>query len=59
MNKAKVKQVLFDIFIKYQGIFFIIVLLDQVTKFIAIKHLQEPIEIFPWLQLKLQINFSF
>lgn len=63
MNKQKVKQLLFDIFIKYQGIFFLIILIDQVTKFIAIKHLQEPVEIFPWLQLKLQINsgvaFSF
>lgn len=63
MNKDKVKKILFDVFIKYQAIFFLIVLIDQITKLIAIKHLQEPIEIFSWLQLKLQINsgmaFSF
>lgn len=63
MNKDKVKKILFDVFIKYQGLFFIIVLVDQITKLIAIKHLQEPVKIFSWLQLRLQINsgvaFSF
>lgn len=63
MNKEMVKKVLFDIFIKYQGIFFLIILIDQITKLIAIKYLVNPVEIFPWLVLKLQINsgvaFSF
>lgn len=63
MNKEKVKKILFDIFIKYQGIFFLIVIVDQITKLLAIKYLQEPVKIFPWLQLRLQINsgvaFSF
>ena len=63
MNKEKVKKILFDVFIKYQGLFFLIVIVDQITKLLAIKYLQEPVKIFSWLQLRLQINsgvaFSF
>ena len=63
MNKEKVKKILFDVFIKYQGLFFLIVIIDQITKLLAIKYLQEPVKIFSWLQLRLQINsgvaFSF
>ena len=39
------------------------VIIDQITKLLAIKYLQEPVKIFSWLQLRLQINsgvaFSF
>ena len=63
MNKDKVRKILYDIFIKYQGLFVLIVLVDQITKLLAIKYLQDSITIFPWLKLKLQINsgvaFSF
>lgn len=63
MNKEKVKKILFDVFIKYQGLFFLIIIIDQVTKLLAIKYLQEPVKIFSWLELRLQINsgvaFSF
>ena len=61
--KRSAKTVLFDIFIKYQGLFVLIVLIDQITKLLAIKYLQDSVTIFSWLKLKLQINsgvaFSF
>ena len=63
MNKDKIKKNLFDVFIKYQGLFVLIVLVDQITKLLAIEYLQESVTIFSWLKLKLQINsgmaFSF
>ena len=50
-------------FIIFHALFVGLVLLDQLTKIIAIKYLQEPVIITSWLQLKLQINpgvaFSF
>ena len=47
----------------FSALFVGLVLLDQLTKIIAIKYLQDPIIITSWLLLKLQINpgvsFSF
>ena len=47
----------------FGALFVGLVLLDQLTKIIAVKYLQEPVIITSWLQLKLQIKpgvaFSF
>ncbi len=65
MNKEKVKKILYDIFIKYQGIVILLIAIDQISKALALKYLSEPVYVFgwQWLQLKLQINsgvaFSF
>lgn len=63
MKSEKVKKILYDIFIKYQGLVILLILLDQLTKLIALKFFQEPVKIFSWLYLKLQVNsgmaFSF
>ncbi len=65
MNKEKIKKILFDIFIKYQGLVILLIVIDQISKIIALNCLKEPVYIFgwQWLQFKLQINsgvaFSF
>lgn len=51
MNKKSVKSIIYDILVKYQGLFFLLVILDQVTKIIAKTYLQEPVVIFPWFHL--------
>ena len=56
-NKKKISQILYDIFFKYQALFFILIILDQITKLIAIKYLQTPIYIFGnWLSLSVTQN---
>lgn len=65
MEKKQIKKVLYNIFIKYQGLLILLLIIDQVTKALALNFLKEPVYIFgiSWLQLKLQINsgiaFSF
>ena len=44
MNSTKVKKVLYDIFIKYQGLLVILVLIDQLTKIWALNSLDTPFE---------------
>jgi len=58
MNSTKVKKVLYDIFIKYQGLLVILVLIDQLTKIWALNSLDTPIKIFnlDWLQFKFIFN---
>lgn len=63
MNKTK--DILYKIFIKYQGLVLLLIFLDQLSKRLALKYITSPIYIFnlQWLQLKVQINsgvaFSF
>ncbi len=65
MEKKQIKKVLYNIFIKYQGLLILLLIIDQVTKALALNFLKEPVYIFgiSWLQLRLQINsgiaFSF
>ena len=65
MNKAKIKTILYDIFIKYQGLFVLLVIIDQVTKLIVMSNMEvnESIKIFSWLYIKFVYNtgvaFSF
>ena len=58
MNKDKIKKVLYDIFIKYQGIIILLVIIDQITKIIALNYFKTPIKIFglDWLQFRLVFN---
>lgn len=58
MNSTKVKKVLYDIFIKYQGLLVILVLIDQLTKIWALNNLDKPINILgiDWLQFKFIFN---
>lgn len=58
MDKSKVKKVLFDIFIKYQGLLVLLVIIDQLTKIWALNSLDTPIKIFnlDWLQFKFIFN---
>ncbi len=52
----KAKKVLYNIFIKYQGLFVLLVLIDQISKLLAIKYLQTPVTIFSWFKLELSVN---
>ena len=65
MNKEKVLNILYKIFIKYQLLVVLLIILDQITKLLAVNFLNNPINIFglEWFRLELQINsgvaFSF
>jgi len=64
MDKAKVKEILYKVFIKYHLLFVLLIFIDQLTKRLAVKYLTDnTITIFSWLLLKLSINdgvaFSF
>lgn len=51
MNKKTIKTILYDIFIKYQGLFFLLIIIDQITKIIARNYLVEEVVIFSWFKL--------
>lgn len=51
MNKKSIKTILYDIFIKYQGLFVLLVVIDQITKILARNYLQDAVVIFPWFKL--------
>lgn len=64
MKNRKVIDILYKIFIKFQLLLVLLLVLDLVTKLIAVDKLSDhTIYIFNWFQLKLQINdgvaFSF
>ena len=56
MNKTNIKKLIYDILIKYHGLFVLLIVIDQVTKIIAMKYLSTPVEIFSWLKLSLSYN---
>ena len=62
MNKDKIKKLVLDILFKYQGIVVLLILLDQITKIIALNYFyidkNSSIEIFglDWLQFKFVFN---
>lgn len=56
MKKNKVLNVIYDIFIKYHLLFVLLIVIDQVSKLIALKYLDDPIIIFSWFRLELSIN---
>lgn len=58
MNKDKIKKILYDVLIKYQGLLVILLLIDQITKILALNFLKTPIKIFgiEWLELHFTTN---
>ena len=56
MNKTNIKKIIYDVLIKYHGLFVLLIVLDQVSKILAMKHLSTPVEIFSWLKLSLSYN---
>ena len=56
-RKEKIKKIIYDIFIKYQLLFIILIVLDQITKLVAIKYMQDEIPLIGnWLSFKLIEN---
>lgn len=56
MKNNKVLNILYKIFIKYQLLFVLLIVIDQISKLIALKYLDDPITIFSWFKLELSIN---
>ena len=62
MNKDKIKKLTLDILFKYQGIVVLLILLDQITKLIALNYFyiegNNAIKLFglDWLQFKFTFN---
>ena len=65
MNKDKIKKILFDVFIKYQGLVVLLIIIDQISKIIVMNTLEynTPVKLFSWLNLTFVYNtgvaFSF
>lgn len=56
-KKEKVKKILFDVFIKYQLLFVLLIILDQITKLIAVRYMQDSIPLIGnWLSFHLTNN---
>lgn len=56
MNKSKTKKLIYDVLITYHVLFVLLIIIDQITKIIALNYLKTPIEIFSWFKLSLSIN---
>ena len=65
MNKDKIKKILFDVFIKYQGLVVLLIIIDQISKIIVMNTLEynTPVKLFSWFNLTFVYNtgvaFSF